>query len=42
MEDQVVPDALGVIARLVSRADQHNITRVQHGMNVFDDAACMG
>ena len=37
--DQVVPDPLGVIAGLVGSADQHDVARMQHRMNAFDDVA---
>ena len=37
--DQIVPDALGVISRLVGGADQHDVARMQHRMNAFDDVA---
>ena len=37
--DQVVPDALGIVARLVGGADQHDVARVQHRVNALDDVA---
>ncbi len=37
--NQVVPDAFGVVARFVRRADQHDIAWMQHGVNIFDDVA---
>ena len=37
--DQVVPDALGIVAGLVGGADQHDVARVQHRMDAFDDVA---
>ena len=37
--DQVDPDALGVIAGLVGGADQHDVARMQHRVNAFDDMA---
>ena len=37
--DQIVPDALGIVAGLVGGADQHDVTRVQHRMDAFDDVA---
>ena len=37
--DQVGPDAFGVVARLVRCTDQHDIARMQHRMNAFDDVA---
>jgi hypothetical protein len=39
VSDQIVPDALGVVAGLVGGADQHDVARVQHRMNAFDDMA---
>jgi hypothetical protein len=39
--DQIDPDALGVVARLVGGADQHDVARMQHRMNVLDDVACL-
>jgi hypothetical protein len=40
--DQIVPDALCVIARLVGRAHQHDVVRMQHGVNALDDVARIG
>ena len=40
--DQIVPDALGVVARLVGGADQHDVARMQHRMNALDDVARLG
>ena len=37
--DEVVPDALGIVAGLVGRADQHDVTRMQHRMDALDDVA---
>ena len=37
--DQIVPDALGIVARLVGGADQHDVARVQHRVNALDDVA---
>ena len=37
--DQIVPDALGIVAGLVGGADQHDVARVQHRMDAFDDVA---
>src|SRR5215207_4190799 len=37
--DQIVPDALGIVAGLVGGADQHDVARVQHRMNAPDDVA---
>jgi hypothetical protein len=37
--DQVVPDPLGIVAGLVSGADQDDITLVQHRVDAFDDVA---
>ena len=40
--DQIVPDALGIVAGLVGRADQHDVARVQHRMDALDDVAGVG
>ena len=37
--DQVVPDALGIVARLVGGPDQHDVARMQHRMDALDDVA---
>ena len=37
--DQIVPDPLGIVARLVGRADQHDVARMQHRMDALDDVA---
>ena len=37
--DQIVPDALGIVARLVGGADQHDVARMQHRVNALDDMA---
>ena len=37
--DQIVPDALGIVAGLVGGADQHDVARVQHRMDALDDVA---
>src|ERR1700737_3985522 len=37
--DEVVPDPPGIVARLVGRADQHDVARVQHRMDTLDDVA---
>ena len=39
--DQIVPDALGVVARLVGGSDQHDVARMQHRMDALDDVACV-
>jgi hypothetical protein len=40
--DQIVPDSLGIVAGLVGCTDQHDIARVQHRMDAFDDVAGVG
>ncbi|MEY9471659.1 hypothetical protein ABH992_004058 [Bradyrhizobium yuanmingense] len=40
--DQIVPDALGIIAGLVGRAHQHDVVRVQHCVDALDDVAGIG
>ena len=35
--DQVVPDPLGVVARLVGGADQHDVARMEHRVDVLDE-----
>ena len=40
--DQIVPDALGIVAGLVGGADQHDVARMQHRMDALDDVAGVG
>ena len=39
--DQVVPDPLRVVTRLVRCADQHDVARMKHRMDAFDGIACL-
>src|SRR6185437_13100455 len=39
--DQIGPDAFGIIAGLVGRADQHDVARMQHRVDALDNRACV-